>query len=707
MKTLKKVAAAVLAASVLIGALPVFAAQDAELEQVIGAVKTVITVPQELSEFSYNKTDKTGETLWRLAWSDKDGENRISTTVTDDGRLYSYSYSKPYDRQTEEGLATISKEEGAEQAQAFLKKVTGDAYATIQPEDGALQYSGFAYTFYQTHAGNGIKITDNQLNVTVDKHNGEVVSYDGRFERDSSADYPAAEGAIDLAAAKEAYLKNIKLELGYQSTYDYASKTLTVFPAYQVKTLNQAVDARSGEIVDLASYAPYPMARNEMAMTADAAAGSSAKQSLTPEELAAVEGISGLLTKEQAAQKACDIVPELKGYTVNHARLTENTIDKGVYVWSLDFEKMEGEETVGYGSARVDAKTGELLSFSCYDDSIYRSSVPAKEKGQQPAYSKDAAKTAIETFIKRVAPEKFAKAKEKDVNSRYVSVKDEDDNTTYSVTYVRYENEIPFEDNYLRVTFNRETGKITSYGSAWYASAKFSDVSGAMSAEAAFDKAAETLEYQKMYRVLEPSSVKEEIRKLLVYDFNQATTALFDPFSGARLGYDGEAYKEEKAPVYVDIAEHWCKDAANKLLENGIYFARDAVKPDDSIVQADYLAFLYRAVNRYVPDNQKDLYRELENAGIVKEGEAAPDATVTRMDAVKFAIRALGYEKVAEIPNIYLYPFADSIDEAYKGYATLAYGLNIVKGDAENRFNPNNAITNAETVMIVYNMLSK
>jgi len=96
----------------------------------------------------------------------------------------------------------------------------------------------------------------------------------------------------------------------------------------------------------------------------------------------------------------------------------------------------------------------------------------------------------------------------------------------------------------------------------------------------------------------------------------------------------------------------------------------------------------------------------LINQGIVKEDEKAPDAIVTKEEAVKYIIRALNFSKVANIKDIYTVPFKDGdmIDPELKGHVAIAYGLKIVSG-SNGYFNPSANITREQAAILVFNFL--
>jgi tRNA nucleotidyltransferase/poly(A) polymerase len=86
-----------------------------------------------------------------------------------------------------------------------------------------------------------------------------------------------------------------------------------------------------------------------------------------------------------------------------------------------------------------------------------------------------------------------------------------------------------------------------------------------------------------------------------------------------------------------------------------------------------------------------------------------PESAVKREDGVKFVIRALKYEKVAKIENIFKdSPFkdADKISEGLKGHVAIATGLQIIKG-YDGAFYPQDEMTRAAAAVMIYNYLQK
>ncbi len=106
-------------------------------------------------------------------------------------------------------------------------------------------------------------------------------------------------------------------------------------------------------------------------------------------------------------------------------------------------------------------------------------------------------------------------------------------------------------------------------------------------------------------------------------------------------------------------------------------------------------------------DNPKDaLYNYAINNGIIKEEEKAPEKIVIKEEAIKYIIRALKYDKVADLTEIYKDLFKDTkdIDPKLKGYVSIAYGLGIVEGYNGN-LSPKAELKREDAASIIYSYL--
>ena len=210
----------------------------------------------------------------------------------------------------------------------------------------------------------------------------------------------------------------------------------------------------------------------------------------------------------------------------------------------------------------------------------------------------------------------------------------------------------------------------------------------------------------------------KEVQIKAVYVLKSGKPYIIDANTGVILDYTGKPYQETKIPEYTDIEGHFAEEQIKTLVKFGIItFSGDEYKPNEKITQKDFLMILSNIMDNYYgpvvkEDSEQDdideMYKQLIRAGIVKEGEKAPESYVVREEAVKFIIRVLNYDEVADISEIFKVPFEDEdeITPELKGYVAIAGGLKIVVGSG-GKFYPKNNLTRAEAAVMIYNYLNR
>lgn len=670
--------------------IPAFGAEEdsSSLEQAIITAKNIITVPDDYTDFTHDLSERdtaNGKVkVWMLNWSEKEGKNGyISASVGEDGFLY--SYNKSINDENSSGLAKITKSEAKTEAEKFLDKVVPSSSEQMKEIDNNYNdYSGDEYNFTYQEFVNEVPVSFVTMNIGVNKYSGEVTSFNGENPEIKGIEYPNLNGIISQDEAGKAYIEKLGINLKYYSYYDDKQKKMNIFAGYSIdNNTNKAIDAKTGQAVAL--YKEEPMYVNK----ADGTVGNASQNSLfeteaalTQEEIDAINNVSKLITKEKAEsilREAFDIIPaDMK---VNDASLNKNYINDG-YTWRISFDKAYGE---------VNAESGEVISLHYYNN----------DNNSNKNISETYGRNIAENFLKKVTPDNFAQTKYEESNNNPVTLKirtiqPEGDILSYS--YVRQVNGIEFPDNSLRVEVSKTNGKVVGYDKNWYENVSFPNVSKAMDKAAAFNKIKELAEFGLEYTMIDKDKVG------LVYNFINSDNYIIDPVSGIRLDYTGQAYKENKLPEYSDIKGQWCEKVVKELLDNGYYIDGDKFNPNMSITQINFFKYMYSPVkDNYSSDDE--FYDMLIQNGIIKKEEKAPNSLVSNQDAAKFIIRYLGYDNIAVHPEIFNNPFKDNIDEKYKGYAAMCYGLNIIKG-TNGDFNGTHNISNAEAAVIIYNLIS-
>lgn len=684
--TVKKILSILVAVSlILTSAIPAFADDTAAskgLEQAILQVKDITTIPSDYKNFQYSSSayEENGKNIsvWYMNWNNDDYSGGISATAEEGGYLISFSkYSKQ-----KEGLGTINREAAQKKAEAFLAKVRPDVASGLKLMENTDYSNGDRHYFNYKLYKNGAIVSFVDVNVEVDKYTGDVVGYNYTGSGEDLSKLPDANGVIGLEAAQKAYMDKINVKLSYYSNYDYNKKTLTVFPAYSgANTAGKAIDAKTGDVVSLYNDFIYYGDKGK-AGGMETMKNSASDSQLTQEEINAIESLTGLITKEKAESILRSAIPGLaSGTKVLSTSLSKNYAEQDKYQWGIGFDGAYGV---------VNAKTGELMSFYVYN---YDGN-SKKNSGITEAQAKEKA----EAYIKKTASEKFEQSRFYETPAIQVYKPAAGDVTDYSFNYYRQVNGIDLIGNGFTVIVNKATGRVTQYDCTWYDNVTFPGINNAISEEQAFKAVNDTGKMGLMYKKVDDGKVA------LVYDFTYpANDFLIDPVTGAKLGTDGKPYKEKALPEYTDIKGHWAEATILKLLENGYYLQGEKFNPNQKINQLNFLRYLYSPIQMYYGD--EEFYKMMVNDKIIKENEKAPTAALTRQDAAKFAVRFLGQGKAAEHPEIFVNPFKDNVTDAYKGYAAICYGLKVMQGDKNGRFNGTNNVTNAEAAVIIYNAL--
>ena len=277
-----------------------------------------------------------------------------------------------------------------------------------------------------------------------------------------------------------------------------------------------------------------------------------------------------------------------------------------------------------YGA--VDARTGELLNYSYYGD----------DTDGKRDLTKDVARKIAESFLQKVAADKFSQSVYvPDYMEDIVFVREEEKPEAYSFRYHRSVNGAAFIDNGFAVTVDRKTGNITYYNCNWFES-NLSVHRRCAHGCGNDERDDEGILFRYCIR-----KTGKDGNPDLVYGFDEtARTAIFEPFTGKRIMSNGKLYESGERPQYQDIRGHWSEKIVRELMENGYYLTSDFFKPDNAITQIDFFRYLFAPEMKYYDD--EDLYDMLENRGIIKEGEKAPESPLARQDGAKFLIRYLG-----------------------------------------------------------------
>ncbi|QIB70311.1 S-layer homology domain-containing protein [Aminipila butyrica] len=682
---MKKLLCAVMAFTLLASAVSISTATPAyagtsdstQLKNAIAAVKTVVEIPDTMSEFSYyyDEDAEEGSSI-QLSWSDKEDSSSASATVTDQGVITALYYFVPEFQSN--GLAKVTKEQAQKVADGYLPKLLPSAAGTFKLEDSSADTYSRDYNFMYRMYVNGLPCDFIYTNIGINKYTGTLSSYNLNAEAKdlAVADYPSKDPALDKSQAEQIYLTELGPKLKYLSNYDYTKKKLKVFAAYETDNTNRAIDANSGKVIKLyQNYTLYRYGTKNAGAESMKADGAADQIKYTEEELKEIQRTQNLLDKTQADRTARALVGTIGSQKLQSTSLRQDWGPNQEYLWYLNYEK---------DFVILDGKTGTLISFSSSSDSESKNDVGLEK-----------AKGIAEGYLNKVAADKQSQVtwtNENTMDSRYGS---------YTFTYTRQVGAVNFDSNQISISVDKATGKLLSYSMTWYDKAEFPALEGAIQQKKALEVADQLGDFNLVYKK------DAEGKVVLVYDFQKEGNFILDAFKGTRLDYRGEAYKDSvQDKTYTDIAGNWAESIILQLKNNGYYLEGDTFAPKAATTQVEFFRYLYSPEQSYYADDE-DFYKMLLDRKIITKAEINAKANITRQEAAKFVARYLGIDKLAKQSAVFKNMYTDKVAQEYLGYASAAYALGIMKGDTKGRFNGSAVLTHAETAALLLNTLNQ
>jgi hypothetical protein len=697
------------------------------LEDAILAVKAKITIPEAYSEFNYYFYDANtySDAYWTLNWSNPTTNAYIQVNCDEDNHI-TYFYSYDYNKATT-GVAKYLKSELQATADEFIAKIAPETTNQLRFVKATYEgvYSG-NYVYQYERRNNGVSMPDNSVSVAVNSITGEVTYASVNWLYDTSV--PSSKVKITKEQATALIKENMKMKLVYRSDYYgiydiKGTRSSKAFLVYEPTISYISIDAKTGEVyltrsewVDTANSGKG----NEESAASDAATGSTTK-TLTDEEIAKIEELKNLISKD----KAIDIITgnsslyledTLKSYSASLTK-TEDTNGKTSYIWNvslsdpreIDYSK-DKDTYRAYAYASVDASTGNILSFYSSMKGYYDESTQTY-KTVKVKYNKEESRAILEKFLKKQTGDRFNNSVLSSEEDGYVAYYKNDQPVYggYNYQYNRVNEKIEYPYNYISGSFDGVTGKIYSFGTCWDDSVVFESPKGAMTADQAMDYYLGNAGYGLKYEINVINKYDSSYEKLdSYYDYNDAysveyevrlvyrpdvTPAYISPFTGKQLQYNGEVYTEKAPYTYSDVEKTDANRNILLLADMNIGFEGDKFLPDQLISVGEINTLLQDVGYGYGYDASED---------------DKADNLVTKEELAQLFINKLGLEKMSQLAGIYTTGYADAKDikSDYLGAVALAKGFGIMTGDADNNFKAKSNVTRFAAVDYIMSLIT-
>ncbi len=687
---MKRVLAFVLSAvMVFIMACPVFAETNTEeLEKIILSVKSRIGDTESYKDFTSRQSTQTdGSTVYHLQWVNREDDYKsISVTVTESGIITSYYVPASGRYQAVPAIGNMDREPALAKAKELPQKLNPSIQEEIevvdQTQSSSLYENGF--TFQLKRIKNGVEVYENSGFISVDSTAETITGYSLTYTENAVFD-PVQ--AISVSEAQSAFTEKLGLSLKYLS--DYKDHALQIYPAYVYEGGDTKVSAADGALITLVKYkyvasTPNFDLNNKQEATGSAS-DSAANVELSETELSELSKIANLLSKDQGLEiiRNNTHIRMDENYVLSNYTVQRDYYDQEEYYATYYFVD-QSTEPYPYVSVTINAVTGEIINYftNQYEKDTENAAI-SEEEAQQ---------------IAEAAAADFAGEKKSEYRLN-------EENSNGYFGYTRYVNGIAYEADSINVHVDLKTGEISGY-SIGYTDAEFPSIDGILTEAQACEKLFEQVSYEAVYAKNVNEDGKTEFK--LVYDFPDASYVTLNPFTGQRIDYNNDPM-QEPFTGYSDVAGHYAETIINKLAEYGIRVQGGYFTPDEKITQGDFLKLLdcvfWTHSPIYLKAGTTYDYSRLCRNGIISEEEINENAPVTRLDAAKFIIRAMGAEEYAKLENIYASPFTDVTTDA--GYVCILYGMGVIIGDGSGCYNPSQSITYADAAVMIYNYLTR
>ncbi len=677
-----------------------------DLKQAIQIAKEKLELITEGYEFnsSYSENYINGRSVWELYWYNKSGNGESISVIVDasTGEIVSYNNWEA-SSETYSKLAKYSKDEALKAAEEFINKICPEKLQESKLKENIYDKMNYLYNdhynFNYIRVVNGIDFDGNSINVGIDKNTLKVKFFYTAWD---SVTFPGAESILSIDDVKKVFAEKQGLKLTYQLVYPKDSDKPAVKLVYILNS-NFPIDAITGELIHNLYYHPFH-ANEKMAM--DSGLGFSG--SMTEQEQKEIDDTSKYIAKDKAIAASKVYLPEIEKLTLSSANLyagygTENAS------WYLSWNSSDAKTgKYTYISVTVDAVTAEVKSFYKSGSDDYNTT------GKEQKYTEEQGKKIAAEFLNKIQPDKFKQTAYQ--KNDYPMLPEGYVNPVYNYSFVGVKNDIYCPFNSLNVGVNLFTGEIVNY-SYWWVDIELPSSDNIISLEKAYESMYENsnlvLNYIKKFEYLRGMEKSEVKLAYVLNNFN----GMIDANTGDIIGYDGTPYEENSGVTkFTDIEGHEAENDINTLISAGIIQTDNTeFNPDSEILQKDFVKYLIKAAEPYyypAYDKSKysteyDYYYELAaQKKLITENEINPDGFVSRQEASKMLVRALGYGFIAEKSKLFVSPFSDSasISKSYRGYVVIANELGIFETNNK-KFNPKVLLTNGKAATALVNFL--
>lgn len=693
---------------------------DARLTAVTQTVKATLGLDTAAyDDFSGTLSENQLAPLWRLTWTGDGGTLNISATEA--GKVLSlYRYDAGKDNGAGPAFPAHSRDQAKAAALSFLGRVLEGGLETVELSDAPVWSAGLntsTYYFSGSILLNGLT-SPLTCSVSVRASDLAVTNFDrqdlaGRYLGGVPSAVPSGAGDEGSALRK---LPSLRLE--YVRGDGENSAVLRYLPNAMDEYY---VDAQTGELVNLTELQSKfgALANTPSGIDKGETQAGAADSGFTDAEQAGVDKLKGVLSSDVLNKKAAAMSElGLSRYTLVR---TEYAVGQAAgsgavpVTARLTYARQSGD-SVWRRFVTVDARTGQLQS-------VYSWAPDSKDAGVR--LSADGCQDKAQAFLSKYYGGKAQKCVL--YGEPAGALTGSGKAAEWDFRFVRQENGYFFAENGFSVSVDATDGSISALGQTWDDQMTFDAPDGIVSADAALDTYVSgfsiILSYEAVPQALDlaPIEIQPLLKQMGASCFYALKLAYVLSDGGTPVqGIDAKTGKPvvstaETGPAvtYDDLNGSWVKTQAEALAAYGVGWPGGSFQPGKTLTQRALMALLVSTQGPlYDPENEEDadgIYAQAYRMGILTPDQRSDQSDVARGALVKYLLDWGGYGKVAGLPGIFRCDYRDqaSIPAEYYGYAALAQGLGLVKGDGAGDFSAGRAATRAEAAAVLYQFMAR
>ncbi len=686
---------------------------DVAMRAALTKVKERISVPSELSEFTYSSYTNRNTTSYNFNWntpSSASVSKTLSITIVGDIITNYYYYDGKNNNWSEPRLAKLSDTELLKKAKDALKKANPYIAARSVMTSNGTTLFGSTAGFSFKRMVNGVPADYNNGTIEVDKNTGSLVSMYVTWW--DNASFESKNGVLTQDELIKAYKELNTLTPYYRISTDWQTGKKSVYIVYEPSFTND-IDAKTGKESSMykdrnkllyGSNDIVAIDEEDLLVDTTAPAEGSAFVKFTPSEIKAINANEKLITKEKVNEilkndKYIKLNDDFKTTYSNLYEEVDNYTDTSTYYWDLGYEYNKNSHIKNI-NARINAENGEIISFNSY--SYYSS---RQDEDKKPKLNVTSAAKTAEEALKYYLPDIADKFKANQNNLKEVETwgeKNEYYETSRIFTFNRFVGGIQVTGDDIRITVDSEN-QVTGFNYNYSDDVKFPSANSIISVEKAYETA-----FAEKPAGLKYSGFVDNEGKAHTYLVYNPGSYYVNARTGKLCNYDGTDFiPDGPDSVFSDIEGIAAEKAITELKRHGVSLVTSGGKfePDKLINSSeftDFLSLIYRNNGGITP----------YSAGANDASEVVEDINgnivyLTKADACKYLVQAWGAEDYAKLKGIYTTPFSDvPSTRSDIGYIALCYGKGAIS-QTSGKFNPDSSMTRAEAVKMIYDYLVK